>query len=217
MLTPLKFAIRGERREKMSCMHPLSTQKHFILSGKESELWGGTLTSIFGNDPDRILLEIATIEPGIYEVGGFNFDHDMEGLTEWKARNYGFCWMDKKSGAFIDGFEYDYAKDPKKFGKYIRKVGTQYVSLYGVADNVEQIKKYFEPAIKSQYPFVISLTEINKKTQPASGGWRWHKWGDYIGTQKSEMEYIYDEPNIDKVFVFHGYYLEKQPIEPETN
>lgn len=37
------------------------------------------------------------------------------------------------------------------------------------------------------------------------GGWRWEKWGPYIGTQRSVADYLHDEPDIDYVYTFHVY------------
>ena len=59
--------------------------------------------------------------------------------------------------------------------------------------------------INSENPIVISVTEMRKDEQPEDGGWRWHKWGEYIGKQEPKCEYLYDEPNIDSVYVFHIY------------
>jgi len=52
------------------------------------------------------------------------------------------------------------------------------------------------------------LRVIRKDLEPTDGGWRWHKWGEYIGTQNPQMEYIHDEPEIEKVYVYHIYELE---------
>jgi hypothetical protein len=41
------------------------------------------------------------------------------------------------------------------------------------------------------------------------GGWRWHKWGPYIGTQEPKCEYIHDEPEIEEVFTYHVYELKQ--------
>ncbi|MNC81295.1 hypothetical protein D3C75_1343800 [compost metagenome] len=53
--------------------------------------------------------------------------------------------------------------------------------------------------------FVVSLAEIRKDEQPEQWGWRWEKWGEYIGTQNSQADYLYDEPEIERVFVYHIY------------
>jgi hypothetical protein len=38
-------------------------------------------------------------------------------------------------------------------------------------------------------------------------GWRYHKWGDYIGSQNPQSEYLYDDTHIDAVWTFHIYEL----------
>lgn len=48
------------------------------------------------------------------------------------------------------------------------------------------------------------MTSIYKNQQPPVGGWRWHKWGSYIGTYESKHEYLYDE-DIDMIYVYHIY------------
>lgn len=78
-------------------------------------------------------------------------------------------------------------------------------SAYGVCDYWQQIIAH-EPGITSNpEPYIISLTRIRKQVQPESGGWRWHKWGQYIGEKTPTTEYLYDEPEIDEVFVYHVY------------
>lgn len=68
---------------------------------------------------------------------------------------------------------------------------------YGVADNASQVIKYFKK-LEKEYEIdlgncVIALRPIIKKSQPKDGGWRWHKWGKYIGVKNPQYEYIYDE------------------------
>jgi len=77
---------------------------------------------------------------------------------------------------------------------------------YGVADNYEQIiDKYHELTSLSQRKFCILCTPMRKSEQYPEGGWRWHKWGEYIGTEEPTCEYLYDEPVIEEVYVFHIY------------
>jgi hypothetical protein len=47
------------------------------------------------------------------------------------------------------------------------------------------------------------LTEVRKDDQPKQGGWRWHKWGPYIGTHEKQFEYLADEEGIERVFCYH--------------
>ena len=81
---------------------------------------------------------------------------------------------------------------------------------YGVADNASQVLDYYDSLLEKEEckeymkerKFVILLTPIFKEDQPEDGGWRWHKWGQYIGKFESKHEYIYDEVGIDFVYVF---------------
>jgi len=79
------------------------------------------------------------------------------------------------------------------------------VQDYGVCDNWQQILEQWPEIESDPRSFIISLAEMRREDQPASGGWRWHKWGTYIGTQKPEHEYLYDDKHIDSVFCFHIY------------
>lgn len=81
---------------------------------------------------------------------------------------------------------------------------------YVVCDSAEQVMAHYKfLADDPDNTYFIALTPIVKKHQPANGGWRWHKWGPYIGNHKPSCEYIYDEPNIDYVFTYHVYKFKK--------
>jgi len=79
---------------------------------------------------------------------------------------------------------------------------------YGVCDSPDQffeheVGKFIE---QSELKYVVSFSRISKRSQPSEGGWRWHKWGPYIGKKEPQYEYIYDEgPEIEEVYVFHIY------------
>jgi len=78
----------------------------------------------------------------------------------------------------------------------------------GVCDNYKQIierDKDVIACVNSDEHFIIVLCKISKKDQPTDGGWRWHKWGKYIGDQNPMCEYIADEPEIDFVYVYNLY------------
>lgn len=73
----------------------------------------------------------------------------------------------------------------------------------GVCDNYEQIlKEYPHIEICKDHTFFIYLTPITREEQPQEGGWRWHKWGPYIGDKNPQQEYLYDEQEIEKVYIF---------------
>lgn len=77
-----------------------------------------------------------------------------------------------------------------------------YLNGNGVCDNVEQVYNRFKWLADQKEEYCIFLTPMYKKDQPKSGGWRWEKWGEYIGTKNPRADYLYDEPRIDMVFVF---------------
>ena len=82
------------------------------------------------------------------------------------------------------------------------------VESYGVCDDLDNLISK-EPDLindKDRY-FCVALTPVLKSNQSKVGGWRWHKWGEYIGSQTPTTEYLYDEEKIDKVFVYHIYEL----------
>lgn len=103
-----------------------------------------------------------------------------------------------KCGHF--NFEYELGEAANKYAEFGE------VNAYGVCDSVDQLLAAydFESDPRS---ICISVTRIDKATQPANGGWRWHKWGPYIGTQQPRHEYLYDEQNIEVVYVYHIYEL----------
>ncbi|MFW5962129.1 MAG: hypothetical protein ACOCQR_00760 [bacterium] len=82
---------------------------------------------------------------------------------------------------------------------------TKWRSNYGVCDNYEQVLERYPELEFSDRNFVVTLCPIRKSEQLKEGGWRWHKWGHYIGEYKPQCEYLYDEPEIDEVLVFHIY------------
>lgn len=87
------------------------------------------------------------------------------------------------------------------FDKIFPKLGN--FGCYGVCDSPEQLLKLLpENVLTGPTKYVISVTPVRKDP---SEGWRWHKWGEYIGTQNPECEYLYDEPNIDLVYYYHIY------------
>lgn len=76
-------------------------------------------------------------------------------------------------------------------------------SLYGVCDNASQVIEYMSVReYDEDKEYLIVLTPILKDNQPDRDGWRWEKWGEYIGTQKSNADYLADESSIDMVYVF---------------
>ena len=155
-----------------------------------------------GNKPDMVAAyehlkkartNRSTIKPtitGIYEDAGSNFEHEMEERLNFDdsypvlGQTYEFC------------------------GKLVGSL-----SSYGVADNLEQILEQY--AIDLENPnrkFCVALEVVKKDEQPEDGGWRWHKWGPYIGNHKIQCEYLYDEVGIEQVLLYHIYEIPKHLV-----
>lgn len=78
----------------------------------------------------------------------------------------------------------------------------QFRPTYGVADTADQVLDHVQPG-KIDNPCVITLTPVFRHHQPERDGWRWCRWGEYIGTRVSQADYLYDEPEIDMVLLWH--------------
>ena len=88
---------------------------------------------------------------------------------------------------------------------------------YGICDNFQQILERDSTAkeliSRKDKTFILVLCEVRRVDQPEDGGWRWHKWGDYIGDYKQTSEYLYDEVEIDKVYTYHFLEVKKRWFE----
>ena len=71
-----------------------------------------------------------------------------------------------------------------------------FMNKHGVADSIEQILEYHKDLIEDKVnTYVLSLTPVrqDKSCEGQGGGWRWHKWGKYIGKLNPQYEYLDDE------------------------
>lgn len=94
------------------------------------------------------------------------------------------------SRGFLPGYE-DY---PEKLS----------IGCYGVCDSHHQVLAQCPELADPDRRFVVTLTEVRREDQ-GEGGWRWHKWGYYIGDHEIQHEYLYDEEGIERVFCYHIY------------
>lgn len=76
------------------------------------------------------------------------------------------------------------------------------INCYGVCDSVEQLLEACPELETSQRRFVVSITPVVRADQDPEWGWRWHKWGPYIGNHQPQHEYLYDEVGIEAVYVY---------------
>ena len=74
---------------------------------------------------------------------------------------------------------------------------------YGVCDYPEQVLEKFPKLAEDPRRFMITCQRVTKSSQE-DGGWRWHKWGEYIGDKNPKSEYLKDEDDsISEVYIFH--------------
>lgn len=129
---------------------------------------------------------------GIYQCNiAFNF-----GYSE-------FLEFDIDKGIFNIPFEQAY----EAFKPTYHKV------QYGVADSIDQIKEYYKEEIEdTEKKYIITATPVfqDKENKGKWGGWRWHKWGEYIGKLEPKCEYLDDEEfgdDFQYVICFHLYQI----------
>lgn len=76
---------------------------------------------------------------------------------------------------------------------------------YGVCDSPDQFKnkigKFLEESLDQ---FVVSFVRLRKEHE-GEPNWRWKKWGEYIGEQSPQCEYLFDEPVIKEIYTYHFY------------
>jgi len=135
--------------------------------------------------------------PGFYN--NLNIDISIQDICNESVKD--------SYSSFSGGKEVWNASDLKAYAELVRS-GYDIRDNYGVCDNIDQILNKYPELQNSDRKFIVSLVSMLKSEQSKSGGWRWHKWGEYIGEQNPTHEYLYDEPEIEEVFVYHIYELE---------
>ncbi len=74
---------------------------------------------------------------------------------------------------------------------------------FGVVDYPHQLLEVVDLHTIPEKVFVTFVKiERDQSNANIGGGWRWHKWGDYLGIQNPQCEYIDDEPDIECVYTF---------------
>lgn len=137
---------------------------------------------------------------GVY-LTHLNGDHDIDGLTNHRTLQFSeepvhlYCW----------GVS-DNATQAKKYIDECIEAYQQGLDYEGDGDFFQgkQLVQFMQ-AIEEEnreYGFVLLLTPIVNEHNHEWGGWRWHKWGEYLGHHQIEHEYLNDEDGVDFVFVW---------------
>lgn len=140
---------------------------------------------------------------GLIVTNDFNFAHFF-GTVD----NYGYsladgdrCYHIAPDGKLLTYSDYGVALAVNK-----DLIGSGSMDVFGVADNIQQVVQVLEKAIR--YPdqlLTVVCTFVFKSNTEPEGGWRWEKWGKYIGVKNPKCDYLYDEPEIEHVVVYHVY------------
>lgn len=146
-------------------------------------------------------LQFGPMREGIYLAPAGNIANDIG----YRLEHMGITWEDCKR--YYD----EYPNTPglsKSLPTGLKQApgfwGESYRADYGVCDDVEQVAAYYVKQIAdSTHAYVIGMMPVRKADQPDRGGWRWHKWGEYIGRHEITAEYLYDEPVVEQVYCFH--------------
>jgi hypothetical protein len=76
----------------------------------------------------------------------------------------------------------------------------------GVCDSPEQLMELAGEAIQNdKRSLAVFFTYVSKDpfNRGMGGGWRWHKWGEYVGKGTPTTEYLDDEDEFENgVYVF---------------
>lgn len=157
--------------------------------------------------PDFPFKEIAKLEDKFCPYNQFVTDKDLlkyKPIAKDNRPLVDFC------GVYVCGLNDNHALERITNYREVRNFDSPlYWCNYGVSDNASQVLDYYENFLLKNYSyymndrkFVITMTPIFKEAQPEHNGWRWHKWGQYIGDFEPKHEYLYDEKSIDYVYCF---------------
>jgi len=133
--------------------------------------------------------KVERIDTGVYDCPHFNFSNEV-GIHEYDDKYPHLTRITSEEDNAVA-----LANDRPVYESF---------GCYGVCDNYKQVIeqcKELQPSDPGLY--IMSVTRVSRDEQPAEGGWRWHKWGEYIGAQNPQHEYLYDEKDIDEVFCYH--------------
>lgn len=125
------------------------------------------------------------IQKGCFESGDFNVDGISGGEILGEDSEF-----DESYTHLIKNYSYE-----------------RYFNCYGVCDTIEQFIDRFIPKLeKDKRIFVVNFVVLEKENESEHSGWRWHKWGPYIGDKTPKCEYLRDEnDSITQAVVYNIY------------
>ena len=186
------------------------------------------------NIGDKESDDLKEIEPGVYVGSWINIEHEFDYDARISFENIKDPKFIGKSGYtcypsefnHMIPFDYgvcdspeqllNYKFTPGDYGRYIlNKCGIEITpELDTELDTEITLGDYLR---NSDRKFAVGFNPIKQNPENPGGGWRWHKWGHYIGKHDVQCEYLDDEDlsdiNQDFILCFHIY--EFKDIEPK--
>lgn len=183
--------------------------------------------------------DIKEVEPGVYLGSWINIEHEFDYDLKLSFEN---IYDDKFKGRsgyssypsdwnHMIPFDYGVCDSPQQLleYKYIPGDWGRYVLNKRNIEITPEIELELESEItlgdylrNSERKFVVGFNPIfqEKENKGKGGGWRWHKWGGYIGKHNVQYEYLDDEDltdiNQDYILCFHIYEIkEVEEVEEE--
>ena len=175
---------------------------------------------------NNIKVDLNEIETGVYIGSWINieheFDYDMrasfENLKDPKffGKSASNCYPSEWD--HMIPFDYGVCDTPEQLLNYKFTPGDwgRYILNNKKIEITPEIETELETEItlgdylrKCDRKYAVGFNPIKQDPNNPGGGWRWHKWGGYIGKHNICCEYLDDEDlsdiNQDYILVFHIY------------
>lgn len=82
------------------------------------------------------------------------------------------------------------------------------IHAYGMCDNSDQIMHIVGKVLEQDHrKWVVSVHPIFRGHEPEHDGFRFDKWGPYVGTRKLTHDYLYDCTDIEYMCTWHIYQI----------
>ena len=143
-----------------------------------------------------MLVNLTPIQSEIERRKQIALQHNFEYIPQSDPQ-----WIEE-TGIYQSSFSFNFPEDEFEELQNLNwkdkyKIFPNYEKVtYGVADNIQQIKEYYKEEVADiNKKYVITVTPVwqEKENKGKGRGWRWHKWGEYIGILDSQCEYLDDE------------------------
>ena len=178
----------------------ISKEKHTHFKWSEELPWYShkdkTITNVILEEDDSDL-DIT----GIY-LTHLNGHNDIDGLTN----HYEITRRQSKTDLYCLGVSDNATQIKKHIERCLHEYQYGNSNTHEYFFDGEDLFDYMNEFKDQPLEFVILLTPIaNHHDLSSWGGWRWHKWGEYIGKHTPRYEYLDHETGIDFVFVWELY------------